>query len=163
MIFGAIPDAGRYVRVEPLGRILTILQEYAAEDFQGENRVIDGDRLFLIHAEYETERVGQGVMEAHRRYADVMLMLEGEEAIFVKPVSELTQVTKEYDPACDALFAKADPDAARIVLRPGDFAVFFPEDAHCPACAVEEPRHVKKVIAKVLLEKEQEKDGGISV
>ena len=92
-----------------------------------------------------------GLMEAHRKHADVMLMLEGEEAIYGKPTQELAELTKEYDPACDALLAKVDADAAKIVLTPGRFVVFFPEDAHCPACCVAEPRQVKKVIAKVLL------------
>ena len=151
MIFGNIQDAGRYAHIEPLGKVLQMLKEYSLADFQGEKRVIDGERLFLLHAAYETEPVEQGLMEAHRKYADVMLMLEGEEAIYVKPTPELAEITKEYDPDCDALLAKVDADAARIVLNPGRFVVFFPEDGHCPACALKEPRRVRKVIAKVLL------------
>ena len=151
MIFGSIRNADRYARIEPLGKVLQLLKDYSPADFLGEKRVIDGERLFLLHAAYETEPVELGLMEAHRKYADVMLMLEGEEAIYVKPTQELAELTKEYDPACDALLAKVDADAAKIVLAPGRFVVFFPEDAHCPACCVTEPRQVKKVIAKVLL------------
>jgi len=151
MIFGNIQDAGRYAHIEPLGKVLQVLKTYSLADFRGEKRVIDGERLFLLHAAYETEPVEQGQMEAHRRYTDVMLMLEGEEAIYVKPTPELAEIKQEYDPACDALLAKVDADAAKIVLTPGRFVVFFPEDAHCPACCVTEPRQVKKVIAKVLL------------
>lgn len=151
MIFGNIHDASRYAHIEPLGKVFALLKDYSLADFQGEKRVVDGERLFLLHAAYDTEADEQGLMEAHRKYVDVMLLLEGEEAIYVKPVSELAEITKEYDPACDALLAKVDLDAAKIVLTPGRFVVFFPEDAHCPACCVTEPRCVKKVIAKVLL------------
>lgn len=154
MIFGTISNAGRYACVEPLQRALALLKGYSPADFQGEKRAIDGERLFLLHAAYETEPVERGQMEAHRRYIDVMLMLEGEEAIYVKPTAELKEITQEYDESCDALLAKIDADAAKIVLTPGRFVVFFPEDGHCPACALKGPRHVKKVIAKVLLEKE---------
>ena len=40
-------------------------------------------------------------------------------------------------------------DAARFHFRAGQFAVFFPQDAHCPSQLWKMPSNVKKLIAKV--------------
>ena len=57
----------------------------------------------------------------------------------------------------DAELARLDADASRLVFRPGMFAVLLPEDAHCPGCQLSGPSHVKKIIAKVMLESKEEK------
>ena len=34
-------------------------------------------------------------------------------------------------------------------MRPGLFAVFFPQDAHMPGLAVDQPEPVKKMVIKI--------------
>ena len=157
MIADTIEHAGRYFCAEGITKALQLLRGYTPVDFVPGKHEIDGERLFLIYTEYETEPAEQGLMEAHRKYADVMLMLEGEEALYFKPTGRLGHMTNEYDPEQDALLAAVDEDASRLVFRPGMFAVLLPEDAHCPGCQLSGPSHVKKIIAKVMLESKEEK------
>ena len=151
MIADTIEHAGRYFCAEGITKALQLLRGYTPADFVPGKHEIDGERLFLIHTEYETEPAEQGLMEAHRKYADVMLMLEGEEALYFKPTEKLSHMTNEYDLEQDALLARLDEDVSRRVFRSGMFVMLFPEDAHCPGCQLRGPSHVKKIIAKVML------------
>ena len=150
-IIDTIEHAGRYFRAEEITKALQLLRGYTPADFVPGKHEIDGERIFPIHIEYETEPAEQGLMEAHRKYADVILMLEGEEALYFKSTEKLSHMTNEYDLEQDALLARLDADASRLVFRPGMFAVLLPEDAHCPGCQLRGPSHVKKIIAKVML------------
>jgi YhcH/YjgK/YiaL family protein len=38
-----------------------------------------------------------------------------------------------------------------LILQPGMWAIFFPQDAHKPGCAVAAPAVVRKIVVKVLL------------
>ena len=150
-IIDTIEHAGRYFRAEEITKALQLLRGYTSADFVQGKHEIDGERIFPIHIEYETEPAEQGLMEAHRKYADVILMLEGEDALYFKSTEKLSHMTNEYDLEQDALLARLDADASRLVFRPGMFAVLLPEDAHCPGCQLRGPSHVKKIIAKVML------------
>jgi hypothetical protein len=48
-----------------------------------------------------------------------------------------------------ALLADFDTDATPVRLEAGSFVVLFPQDAHSPACHVDGPVNVKKIIGKV--------------
>lgn len=88
-------------------------------------------------------------MEAHRKYADVMYMVEGTETIYVKPTQALRTITAEYDPEKDALLAELDRDVTSVCLTAGQFVVLFPQDAHAPGCNDIQTAGVKKIIGKM--------------
>ena len=150
MIFDTIENAKTYKGLnERVDRALEEVQKYTAENFPAERAVIDGENLFLNFANYVTHPKEEAVAEAHRQYLDVMYMVEGEEIIYVKPTAKLKNITKEYDPAIEALLADFDEDAIPIRLQAGSFVVLYPQDAHSPGCMVDAPAPVKKIIGKV--------------
>ena len=152
MIFDQMKNAACYKDVLP--GITTALEKMAAytpDNYPGGKVEIDGDKLFLLLNTYETRDPAVSQFEAHQKYIDVMYMVEGEEIIYVKPTDCLQAVTKEYDPAIDALLAKLDDDAIPVRLTAGTFVVLFPQDAHAPACFDTAPQTVKKIIGKVKL------------
>lgn len=106
-------------------------------------------QMFVMVQGYTTEDRDSCRFEAHRRYIDIQLMLAGEEIIEVAPVGELTPDTP-FDSERDAGFFKT-PEApcTRLILRPGDFAVFFPEDAHMPKVSVHAPAPLRKAVVKI--------------
>ena len=74
-------------------------------------------------------------------------MLTGRELCEVAPLAEM-QPDTPYDPAKDIAFHHGSGDP--LTLRPGLFAVFFPEDAHMPSLALPTgPTPVRKVVLKV--------------
>ena len=89
--------------------------------------------------------------EAHRKYIDVMYMVEGCETVYVKNADRLTRVTGGYDPAIEALLADYDGGASAVRLQKGDVLILFPQDAHAPGRVADAPQTVKKIIGKVLI------------
>ena len=91
---------------------------------------VDGDQMFL-----SIDRVvGRGRdgarLEAHRRYIDIQLTLEGVEEIGWMTRSECSKAAA-FDPERDiGLFD--DRPQTWLVVPPGHFCIFFPEDAHAP-------------------------------
>ena len=150
MIYSTMAQMGRYLDIHPgVKRILKEAERYSPQDEFGKKVPLDGDDLYMNLAEYDTHEKVDGLMEAHRQYADVMCMIEGEEAIYVKPTALLHHITQAYDESKDALLAEIEDGCCEIRLHPGEFVILFPEDAHAPGCRTNGPCHVKKIIGKV--------------
>ncbi len=108
---------------------------------------LDGDRLFALVSRYGTRAArGAAGWEAHRRYLDIQALGSGAERVDAAPVSAL-RVTRPYDETADCL--RLEGRGQRLVLRPGLFAVFWPQDAHRPGLAAGRPGRVTKVVVKV--------------
>ena len=123
---------------------------YTPENYAVGKNVIEGDEVFLNLFTYETKCRCKAIAEAHRMYADVMYVVEGEETVYVKDTANLT-ITKEYEEDGDYLLGNLDDDASAIRLYPGMFLVLFPEDAHAPGCDTDKTHNVKKIVGKVRL------------
>ncbi len=111
--------------------------------------LLEGEELFCIFEEYETTPAEGHRFETHRRYADIQVLLEGQETILWAPREGL-RLAEAYTP--DIEFQHLTDDAASVVLTPGRFCVFFPQDAHAPCIAFGEPCRVRKVVIKVCLD-----------
>ena len=105
-----------------------------------------------MFAQYDTMSLDNAAIEAHKKYIDVMVMIEGSETIYVKPTEDLSKITRLYDAEGDALLAELDTDASAIRLDAGSFIILFPQDAHAPSRYADGPCAVKKIIGKVLIE-----------
>lgn len=109
---------------------------------------LDGDRLFINNVCADLIPAARQALEAHRDYIDIHVVLEGEERFGWLPLAEAADVRQPFDPAADcALYS--DRPAAWLTLRPGDFVIVFPEDAHAPV--VGDGGQVRKLIGKVRL------------
>lgn len=112
---------------------------------------LDGDRLFINNVDAALVAADTQPLEAHRRYIDIHVVLEGEERMGWKPLEAVTDERQPYDAAADcALYGDAPTSWA--TLRAGQLAIVFPEDPHAPL--VGEGR-VRKLIGKILIEDER--------
>jgi len=112
---------------------------------------IDGDRLYASVASYETGSREERRFEAHRKYIDVQVLLEGEECIDVSLEKDLSTL-EAYDEKKDVMFLKPPQHVASLPMRPGWFGVFYPHDIHRPGCHLLEKRRVRKIVMKVAVE-----------
>lgn len=112
---------------------------------------IDGGRLYASVATYETGPPAERRFEAHKKYIDVQVLLDGEEAIDVSLERELPAV-EAYDETRDVMFLAPPPRFASLPMRPGFFAVFYPQDIHRPGVLLREKRRVRKIVMKVAVE-----------
>ncbi|ACF14182.1 conserved hypothetical protein [Chloroherpeton thalassium ATCC 35110] len=108
-----------------------------------------GDDLFAQVVGYQTRTKETAVLEAHRKYVDVHVLISGRERLEVISTDGL-EVDKAYDESKDAELYKHTPGHTLIDLYPGNFALFFPHDAHMPSLTMgEHPESVKKVVIKI--------------
>lgn len=106
---------------------------------------VDGDNVFINNCNPELKPADKQVLEAHRDYIDVQILLEGEETIGWKPIEDCTNETQAYDKAADCALYD-EPASTYVTLKPGQFAIFWPEDAHAPIIG---EGKVRKCIVKV--------------
>ena len=152
MIFDSLNNAAQYKGLHAgIDQVLEAAKAYTPENYPSGRVVIDGENVFMNMAAYETHSTEKAVFEAHQQYADVMVMVEGTETIYVKHTDKLSHVYQEYDPKIEALLADFDSDATPVRLEAGSFVVLLPQDAHSPGCHADGPVNVKKIIGKVKL------------
>lgn len=107
------------------------------------------DWFYFSIQEYDSKLIENCKLESHKNYADVQIVLAGEEAIDIVPVQGL-ELAVEYNPEKDVMFWKIPSVMARTELRGGSFATYLPDVAHRPGIAIgNKPVHVKKCVGKV--------------
>ncbi|WP_347713250.1 YhcH/YjgK/YiaL family protein [uncultured Fretibacterium sp.] len=111
-------------------------------------RELDGENLFMDVVETTTEPHAARRFEAHRRYIDIHITLQGEEWYGYAPVEDLKAV-EPYSAERDIQFFTGE--GVYFQVPAGQFVLFFPEDAHKPCVCFKEPGNVRKLILKVLL------------
>lgn len=112
---------------------------------------IDGKEIYALVQAYETQPAAEVVScEAHRKYIDIQYICAGEEVMGWAPLEVLRNATA-YNPDKDVL--NGDVPAAEmtaVLVRAGQAAIFYPEDAHAPKLAAGAPGSVRKIVVKVI-------------
>lgn len=103
-----------------------------------------GDDVFFNLQEYETKPVQK--LEAHKKYIDIQVVISGCEDMGYTDISN-TEVSEDYNEEKDVMFLKGEVKTLRAENK--NFLIFYPNDAHMPALAVNEPQTVKKAIFKI--------------
>lgn len=107
--------------------------------------IIDEDRQYIIIIEINLKVKDEQPLEVHRQYIDIHFPISNEEIYGWKNLNECTRQTKDYEKDSDcALFD--DVPEKYFTVKPGEFVVFFPEDAHAPAIG---KGIIKKLIVKI--------------
>ncbi len=152
MIFAPLEHAGRYLTIHPLfAEAFAWLEPLADEPWHAGRRPLRGDELWANLDEGLTKPEAECRFEAHRRYVDLQVSLAGGEYIDCAPVAAL-EVEHDFQPGGDVAFYRQPREpVTRLLLRPGFFAVFFPEDAHRPLVALESPASFRKCVVKVAM------------
>ncbi|MBK8165285.1 MAG: YhcH/YjgK/YiaL family protein [bacterium] len=103
-----------------------------------------------VHATVSRQRArhaGEGRLEAHRRHADIQVLLGGRESIGWAPLDLTALPDTAWDPAADVQFFAGAPQLW-LHLRPGQFAVFLPADLHLSLVGED---LIHKIVVKVPL------------
>lgn len=146
MIMADISDAARYRGIHPrLDRALELLNDEFLHSVGTVSTRIDEDRLYATLNEYETVPTEESFFEAHRRYIDIHVLLKGVERVDIANPERLCEFEHKDD------FYAYHGDAEQTVfLRPGNFLVAFPGDAHRIKLQANGPCSVSKVVFKIL-------------
>lgn len=121
-----------------------------SESSEGKTFLIEKKLYANVFTFYPKSRA-EGILESHRRFIDVQVMLHGQEKMEWGLHSDLSPLD-DYDQEKDVIFyEKKEPLSAEFLLQPGFFAVFFPQDAHLTQLqtAFPAPGPYKKVVVKI--------------
>lgn len=105
-----------------------------------------GESCYVNVMECDT-RAELAPMEAHVDYIDVQIVLVGEEKIYVTAKAPLT-VTEPYNAEKDIAFYAWENGEA-VTYQSGEAVVLYPEEAHLPCRAANEPMTIKKAVLKL--------------
>ena len=146
MIYDRIENKDLYVNAHPLfGKAFAFIEEYLKTPKEPGEYKICGDDLFAKVMSYETR--SEGFFEVHNKYIDIQFIAEGEEGVGYGQRADFKPV--EVNDEQDYVFMEGDGQKLDFVLNKGEFAVFFPDDAHKPSMDTAQKNNVIKVVLKV--------------
>lgn len=150
MITGDTKHLAEY-QVQLPEKIYECLEKIRAFDFAAvpDGRYeVEGCGMMSVESP-ETEPAVMRRMEGHRKYIDVVYLVEGEEWIGCIPRHD-TGAPKESYPEKDLYFFEGTEDETRVHMLPGRFLVCWPEDLHRPLCAgASGVAKIRKAVLKV--------------
>jgi YhcH/YjgK/YiaL family protein len=148
MIYDTIEHFRRYLSVHPLfthvfefmnSRSIPELENGRIELYRG---------IYASINTYENKHASEKLVECHRKYIDIQLVVNGKERIGVCHKQECTGVN-EYNAETDVEFLQGKLNF--LSLTESNFIVLFPQDAHMPGLRINEGigEAVKKIVFKV--------------
>ena len=146
MIYAKHKDAPAYRGIHPN---LDLALEHITPEFLasvGSERVELKGGVYATRFTYETVPEEESFFEAHKKYLDIHIMVEGSEGVEIAPPGELTEFDRVE---ANDFYAYRGEGDYKLVLSPGDFLVVFPNDAHRIKMQLNTPETVSKVVFKV--------------
>ena len=151
MIYAKNADALAYRGIHPN---LDLALEHITPEFlvslRDNQRVeLKGDLVYCTRFTYETIPQEESFFEAHRRYLDIHIMVEGEERVDMNRPEDLNLTDAQEG---NDFYAYQGESWHSTVLKPGEFLVVFPGDAHRIKVQVDGPKTVSKAVFKVCID-----------
>lgn len=148
MIFDSLSSADCYASLSPaFQKAFEFLKTTDFSTLVPGRYEIDGDNAYALVSAYAPKKVEDAKWEAHKKYADIQVIVEGEEKQGFAPMSE-SFGSEGYIAERDIEFLSVK-SSSYVTMKPGLFAVYFPQDAHQPGVAAAAPA-VKKIVVKVI-------------
>jgi len=151
MICDRLANAARYQRLHPLFPAAFAWATDVGNRARADGEYpIQGKDLYAIVQSGQTMPAADKRFESHRRYIDIQLNLSGSEIMEWTPVDGLP-VADDFRPDNDIRFHQPVADGATpLLVKPDEFAIFWPEDAHKPCCHPHgAPQAFRKIVFKV--------------
>lgn len=145
MVIDTIDKLSFYVGLNPLFQdIVDFLKTNDLNKLEEGKHFIKEKDLFVNIQVAKGKTKEEAKLETHRRMIDIQIPLSGEETFGYTPLCALPEL--EYNEEKDII--KYDgPADTYVTCKPGEMAIFFPQDGHAP-CISNEPS-IRKAIFKV--------------
>jgi len=151
MIFGNINNINDMEKIcsKSIIKAINYLKE---NDFAGmETGVykIMGDDICAQVVDRQTKSKHEAKAEVHRKYVEIQYSAYGNEIIGYAIDTGNNIVTQNLLEEKDSIYYNDVENEVDLVMIPGSFAIFFPEDVHRPWCQCNEPCTVRKINVKI--------------
>ncbi len=145
MVIDTLDNLGKYVSLNPLfAYLVNFIEENDLNALAGGKHVIKEGELFVNIDTVKGKTEEEAVIETHRRMIDIQIPLNVAETYGYIPLCDLPEV--EYNETKDITKYPGIKAQTLVTCKPGEFAIFFPQDGHQPCIACKE---IHKAIFKV--------------
>lgn len=151
MIFGHIAHTAAEHYPSAIAKAVAYLQ---STDFTvlAAGRYADPATGYVVQVlDLHTQPKDQLRPEVHRQNIDVQFLVSGTELIGVAADKGDNVIHQELLAERDIIFYQDVADESWLTMLPGNFAVFYPQDVHRPACINQAPCDIRKVVVKIPL------------
>ena len=146
MILGTLSESARIESLHPaFKKAFDYIKSHDLLNAPLERITLDGEALFINNSAPTPRSQEEQVLEVHRRYLDIHVLLSGTERIGWKPLADLTNPEAPFNEA-DDYQTFAEPATTYFDMLPGQFLIVYPEDAHAPIIGT---TPIRKLVVKV--------------
>ncbi len=126
MIVANLSNKSEYYGIHPqLDKALDYLTEEFLAKVPTEKTLLDGEDLFVTRFELETVSFEETFYESHKKYLDIQIVTRGMERVDIAHPDGLTLTERRDD-----FYGYTGEADQSVILKPGNFLVVFPGDAH---------------------------------
>ena len=146
MIIDNLSNAKLYFSLNPrFEKAFNFLTDNDLSKLEEKKYEVDGEDVYAMYMVRQGLSPAEANHEAHNKYIDIQVCVSGKEGFGWNFRGDCATVKKAYDAEKDVIFYSDRPDTF-VEIKPGQFAIFFPEDVHMPLVGSGE---IKKVVVKV--------------
>ena len=146
MIIDTIENLGKYTTLNPLfADVVEFLKNNDLQTMEAGKYPIKDKDLFVNLQVAKQRTKDTAVLETHIKMIDIQIPVTCAETFGYTPWCDLPEF--EYNEEKDITKYGDTKAQTYVTVKPGQFAIFFPQDGHAP-CILEE-EEVKKAIFKV--------------
>lgn len=145
MIYSDLKNGDFYAACdEKISACLAFAKKLGADTPCGRYEVTDD--VFVNVITYQPKPVCDAVAETHKRYADLQLILDGEEWMGCPDAASVSPAEEYNDEKDIALWSQKD--IPLLPMRTGNWALFMPGEPHAPSLKMKDCT-VKKAVFKL--------------
>ena len=146
MVVDTLENLEKYASLNPLfAQAIEFLKSHDLHAMEVGKTELKGADLVVNIAQTTPKAKEQAKLETHNEFIDIQIPLSGTEVMGYTPGKDCVPVDAPYNAEKDITFFEGLAETY-VAVKPGMFAIFFPQDGHAPGIT---PDGVKKVIVKV--------------
>lgn len=145
MVIDTLDNLGRYISLNPLlAEVVKFMEANDLSQLEKGKHPIKGDELWVNIDLAHSKTAEEATFETHRRMIDIQIPLDNEETYGYMPLADMPEA--EYNEQKDVSKYPGLKAQTLVTCKPGQFAIFFPEDGHQPCIGQGD---IRKAIFKV--------------
>lgn len=146
MIIDDLASSQRYERLHPgFAAAFAFLRKKSLMCLAPGKYLIGGENIYAVVSEGKGRSRKAAKLEAHKKYIDIQYCLAGKEEMGWRALADCVKPLGRFDSKKDFMLYKDKVDTWAVV-KPGEFVIFFPSDAHAPLVGT---GRILKVVIKV--------------
>lgn len=131
MIVDTIDNLDKYIGVNPLfAEVVEFIKNNDLNKLEAGKHYLKEGELFVNITTATGKTEEEATYETHRRMLDIQIPLSAPETYGYMPLRDMPEA--EYNETKDVTKYPGLSGGSLITCKPGEFAIFFPQDGHKP-------------------------------